>query len=187
MTGVTAAMVPLLGGNNWGNSVEVEGFPSGPDTDTNASLQQDRRRVTSGRSACRCSPAASSPRPTRPAARRWPSSTSSSRGSSSSGGTPSASTSRRARGTRPQIEIVGVVADAKYSEVKDAPPPQFFVPYRQDETLGFLNFYVRTHAATGAAAGDDPEGRRAPRPEPARRGPADDGAAGARERRSSIA
>jgi ABC-type antimicrobial peptide transport system permease subunit len=44
----------------------------------------------------------------------------------------------------PQIEIVGVVADAKYSEVKDAPPPQFFTPYRQGETMGFLNFYVRT-------------------------------------------
>jgi ABC-type antimicrobial peptide transport system permease subunit len=37
-----------------------------------------------------------------------------------------------------------VVANAKYSQVKDVPPPQYFVPYRQGQALGFLNFYVRT-------------------------------------------
>ncbi len=31
------------------------------------------------------------------------------------------------------IEIVGLVQDAKYSEVKDAIPPLFFTPYRQDD------------------------------------------------------
>ena len=30
------------------------------------------------------------------------------------------------------IEIVGLVKDAKYSEVKDEIPPLFFLPYRQD-------------------------------------------------------
>jgi ABC-type antimicrobial peptide transport system permease subunit len=42
------------------------------------------------------------------------------------------------------IEIVGLVQDAKYSEVKDAIPPQFFVPYRQDKDVGSLFFYART-------------------------------------------
>ena len=33
VTGVTAAMVPLLAGNNWGQGVSVEGFKKDPDTD----------------------------------------------------------------------------------------------------------------------------------------------------------
>ncbi|MFP3942094.1 MAG: ADOP family duplicated permease, partial [Thermoanaerobaculia bacterium] len=42
------------------------------------------------------------------------------------------------------MQIVGLVADAKYSEVKDEVPPQFFTPYRQEFRLGILNFYLRT-------------------------------------------
>jgi predicted permease len=41
-------------------------------------------------------------------------------------------------------EIVGLVQDASYSDVKQDVRPVFFIPYRQDEELGFLNFYVRT-------------------------------------------
>ena len=41
-------------------------------------------------------------------------------------------------------EIIGVVQDAKYSEVKDAVPPLFFRPWRQDSDIGFIQFYVRT-------------------------------------------
>jgi hypothetical protein len=42
------------------------------------------------------------------------------------------------------IEIVGVVQNAKYSRVKDAVPALFFLPYRQEQRLGDLSFYVRT-------------------------------------------
>ncbi len=38
VTGVAAAMVPVLAGDNWGNSLVVEGFEAGPDTNTNASF-----------------------------------------------------------------------------------------------------------------------------------------------------
>ena len=48
------------------------------------------------------------------------------------------------------IEIVGLVQDAKYSQVKDATPPQIFRPYRQDENVGSISFYV--HTAGDAAA-----------------------------------
>ncbi len=41
------------------------------------------------------------------------------------------------------IEIVGVTADAKYSTVRAAAPPQFFLARRQSENLGALAFYVR--------------------------------------------
>jgi ABC-type antimicrobial peptide transport system permease subunit len=42
------------------------------------------------------------------------------------------------------ILIVGVVQDAKYSDVKQEVPPVFFVPYRQIVGRGSLNFYVRS-------------------------------------------
>jgi predicted permease len=45
--------------------------------------------------------------------------------------------------TIPDIEIVGVAADAKYSRVRDEPPPQLFMPYRQGPVRA-LTFYVRT-------------------------------------------
>ena len=44
------------------------------------------------------------------------------------------------------MEIVGFVQNAKYSDVKREVPPQFFRPYRQDERTGSINFYVRTAA-----------------------------------------
>ena len=40
MTGVAAASVPLLAGNNWGSDVSVEGFKRDPDTDSNARYNQ---------------------------------------------------------------------------------------------------------------------------------------------------
>jgi len=40
--------------------------------------------------------------------------------------------------------IVGVVADAKYSDVKQQVPPQYFLPYRQDNAVEPMHVYVRT-------------------------------------------
>jgi predicted permease len=48
--------------------------------------------------------------------------------------------------------IVGVVQDAKYSDVKQTVPPQFFVPYRQDTGLGGMHVYVRTSGDVARAA-----------------------------------
>jgi ABC-type antimicrobial peptide transport system permease subunit len=42
------------------------------------------------------------------------------------------------------IEIVGLAQNAKYSEVKRDVPPLFFRPYRQDDEVGSMTFYVRT-------------------------------------------
>ena len=38
VTGVVAAIVPVIAGDNWGNSLAVEGFEAGPDTNTNGSF-----------------------------------------------------------------------------------------------------------------------------------------------------
>ncbi|MCX6595673.1 MAG: ABC transporter permease, partial [Acidobacteria bacterium] len=48
-------------------------------------------------------------------------------------------------GGKNDIEIVGIVKDAKYSDVKQAVPPMFYRPYKQDKGMGASNFYV--HAA----------------------------------------
>jgi ABC-type lipoprotein release transport system permease subunit len=46
------------------------------------------------------------------------------------------------------IEIVGIVKDAKYSEVKSEVPPVFYLPYRQDKGIGNLTFYVKSNLPT---------------------------------------
>ena len=42
-----------------------------------------------------------------------------------------------------QLEIVGIVRDAKYDSVRDAVPPTMYVPYTQQRTSGVV-FHVRT-------------------------------------------
>ena len=54
-------------------------------------------------------------------------------------------------GGRPlDIEIVGLVRDAQFSELRGAPPPQFFLPYRQGP-VGPLTFYVHVDQSSAAA------------------------------------
>jgi predicted permease len=53
---------------------------------------------------------------------------------------------------KPDIEIVGVVRDSKYSTMRDAPPPLYHVPYRQATAQSGLQFYVRTTADPRALA-----------------------------------
>jgi predicted permease len=42
------------------------------------------------------------------------------------------------------IEIVGLVQNAKYSGAKDETPPIFYLPHRQRESVRELNYYVRS-------------------------------------------
>jgi predicted permease len=144
---VSAALVPALGGSNWGSSVSVEGFKAGPDTDTHANYNEIGPgyfrtmgiRLLAGREFTR----------------------------SDNLGGPKVAVVNEAfarkfnLGTNPvgkrmgtggpndklDTEIVGLVKDAKYSEVKDQIPPLFFRPYRQSERVGAMTFYVRTSGA----------------------------------------
>lgn len=45
------------------------------------------------------------------------------------------------------IEIIGLVRDAKYSDVKEEVPPQYFLSRYQNPEVGVLNFYVRGELA----------------------------------------
>jgi ABC-type antimicrobial peptide transport system permease subunit len=42
------------------------------------------------------------------------------------------------------VEIIGLVPDVKYSDVKDSVPPVYYQPWRQDAGTGALYFYVKT-------------------------------------------
>ena len=46
----------------------------------------------------------------------------------------------------PDTEIVGVVKDSHYASVRQMPPPIFYRPWRQDQTIGEISFYVRSEA-----------------------------------------
>ena len=143
VTGVTGSMVPALSGSNWGTSVNIEGFPSGPDVDNHANYNE----IGPGYFRTMGVPLMSGREFTR----------------ADSLGTAKVAIVNEAfvkkfnlgrevlgkrmasdSGTKLDTEIVGLVQNAKYSEVKDQVPPLFFRPYRQDETIGSLNFYVRT-------------------------------------------
>lgn len=156
VTGVTAAMVPLLAGNNWNNSVSVQGFSAGPDTDTDASFNE----VGPGFFRTLGMPLL--------AGREF------TRADAIGGGKVAVVNEAFVKkfnlgsdvigkrmgnrgGKELDIEIVGLVKDAKYSQVKDAVPPVYFRPYRQDDTVGFLSYYVRTSLEPSALLASIPK------------------------------
>ena len=145
VTSVVTAMVPVLAGDNWNNSVRVEGFEAGPDTNTSASFngvgpgyfRTMGIRLLSGREFTRAD-AAGAPKVAivnQAFLKKF------NLGENGIGERMSAG---RDSGPTLDIEIVGIVQDAKYSEVKRAVPAQYYLPYRQQEELGFGYFYLRT-------------------------------------------
>jgi len=159
VTGATASMVPLLAGSNWNTSVWVEGFEVGPDTNNGSSFNMVGPgffrtlgiRMLSGREFGP-GDALGAPKVAvvnEAFARKF------NLGRNAVGKRMSMGGPKEGEGT-PQldIEIVGLVQDAKYSEVKDAIPPQFFVPYRQDKEAGSMFFYARTSLDAEGLLGD---------------------------------
>jgi predicted permease len=153
VTGVTASILPLLAGDNWGAGVLVEGFPVGPDTDTNSRYDE----VSPGFFKTMGIPLLAGREFTR---------------ADSAGGRKVAIVNeafaakfklgreavgklmaRRGPGDEPKldIEIVGLAQNAKYSEVKAVVPPVFYVPEAQDDQLGSSTFYVRVASDPAAA------------------------------------
>jgi len=145
VTGVSAAMIPILSGSNWGTDVSVEGFESGPDIDSNARFNILGAGYFStldipllaGREFTQAD-ALGAPQVAvvneaftrkfglngRDAVGKWMSTTS--------------------RTTDLDMQIVGLIGDTKYSDVKQEAQPLFFTPYRQRESIGSITFYLRT-------------------------------------------
>ena len=155
VTAVTVSNVPLLAGHNRARDVAVQGFKAGPDTDSNSHYNKvgpgyfsalgipliagreftDADTVNTAKVALVNQTFARKFGLGRDAVGKlmgW----------------------AAGQGYRSPLDttIVGVVEDAKYSEVKQTVPPQFFVPYRQDKGLGGLHVYVRTSGDLAQAA-----------------------------------
>ncbi|HYC52527.1 MAG TPA: ABC transporter permease [Gemmatimonadaceae bacterium] len=140
---VTAGTVPVLAGSNWGNSVRVQGFQHGPDIDNESRfniigpdyLKTFGMKLLSGREF---TTADERGRPlvaivNESFAKKF------GLGRDAVG----MRMSQRDTGAL-DIEIIGLMADAKYSDVKDSVPPQFFIPWRQEASVGRINFYVKS-------------------------------------------
>jgi predicted permease len=143
VTAVADGLVPLLGGDNWGNSVHVQGYKCLPDMDCNSRFNEigagyfqtfevplvagreftDADRAGSQRVAIVNEEFAKKFRLGRDAVGKF------------MGYDDNDSLN---------VQIVGLVRNLKYSSVKDSIPPVFYVPWRQDSDAGSLNFYVRS-------------------------------------------
>jgi predicted permease len=146
VTAVTSGRVRLLGGSNWGSSMRVEGFTADPDTDTDASFNEVGPQYLSslgipllaGREFT-VSDGLTAPKVVivnEAFARKF------NLGRDAVGKRISSSSDGPL-----DMEIVGLMKDARYSEVKDEIPPQFFTPWRQDSLIGSMTFYVRSAGA----------------------------------------
>src|SRR5688500_7497565 len=144
VTSIAVAMVPVLAGDNWGNSLVVEGFEAGPDTNTNASFNG----IGPGYFRTMSIPLMAGREFTRADAFGAPKVGIVNQAFAKKFNLGDNPIGKRfgigGRNAKPDIEIVGLVQDAKYSDVKREVPPQYFLPYKQQERLGFGYFYIRT-------------------------------------------
>ena len=145
VNGVTAALVPVLGGSSWGTDVNVEGFENGPDIDSNSRYNE----VGPGFFSVMGMPLLVGREFTEADTREAPpvavvNERFLEKFGLSRGEAVGTFMSNHGSGGELNIEIVGVVQDAAYSEVKGDVPPLFFLPYRQGNQLGWKTFYVRS-------------------------------------------
>lgn len=143
VTGVTSGVVPLLSGDNWGEDAHVQGYPCGPDVDCGSrfnSIGSDYFRslgvqLTAGREFT----AADRVGAQRVAVVNEAFARKFKLGNDAVG---------KFMGTQSDdslnIQIVGLVPDVKYSDVKDTVPPVFYLPWRQNARAGALYFYVKS-------------------------------------------
>ena len=150
VTGVTTSLVAAIANSNWGTDVSVQGFKEDLDTDDNSQYNE----VGAGYFRTMGIPLL--------AGREFT--------PSDGPGAPKVAIVNEAfakkfnlgrdvvgkrmgqdQDDKLDTEIVGLVQNAKYSEVKQEIPPLFFRPYRQDDQLGSMNFYVRTSQEPAAS------------------------------------
>jgi len=150
VTAVTAASTPVLAGSGQGTSVMVEGFEAGPDTNRSTRFNQigaDYFRtlgipLLAGRTFTESDVRGAPPVAVvnEAFARRF----------SLEGDVVGRRLGRGGIDAALDTEIVGLVADTRQDDPRRPAPPLLYVPYRQEDTVGSLAFYVRSAlAATG--------------------------------------
>jgi hypothetical protein len=145
VTGVSASMVPLLAGSSWGAGVHVEGFKVLPDTDNDARFNE----IGPGFFRTLGIPLVAGREFTRADGLDAPKIAIVNEAFARKFNLGRAAVGKRMsyRSKALDTEIVGLVQNTKYDEVKGEAPPLFFIPYRQDEGIGTIGFYVRTSMA----------------------------------------
>ncbi|MEM9595334.1 MAG: ABC transporter permease [Acidobacteriota bacterium] len=141
---VAVSVVPLISGSNWGSSVSVQGFEAGPDTDTHSQYNEVGtgffRTLGIPMLAGRGFVDADDLEAPKVAVVNEAFARKFGLGRDVVGKRMSTSS----RSEELEIEIVGLAKDTKYSEVKQDMPPVFYLPYRQNGSLGAVNVYVRS-------------------------------------------
>jgi len=142
VTGVVGSMVPVLVGDNWGSDVTVEGFPRGPDIDSNSRFNL----VGPGYFKTLGVPMVAGREFTLHDSKGSPKVVVVNQAFVRKFNLGAQAVGKRMTdgGETLDMEIIGVAADAKYSEVRDTVPPVYFRPYKQGESIGSLTFYART-------------------------------------------
>jgi len=146
VTNVTEAMVPLLSGDNWGERVHVQGYECGPDVDCGSRFNEIGADYfkTFGVNLI--------------AGREF---TSSDRLGSQRVAIVNEEFAKKFKmgndvvgkfmgdgdNDSLNIQIVGLVRNVKYSQVKDSVPPVYYSAWRQDPRAGSLYYYVRSSQA----------------------------------------
>jgi predicted permease len=144
VTGVTSALVPLVAGNNWGNDVVVQGYPTGPDVDANSRFNEVGAgffqllgiRVLSGREFTASDQVGTQ----KVAVVNQAFADKFGLGKDAVG----KFMGQRGESDTLDLEIVGLVPNTAYSEVKGVVPPVFYLPWRQDGNAFGMYFYIRT-------------------------------------------
>ena len=144
VTGVTDGMVPLIGGSSWGNSVHVQGFDCRPDVDCGSRYNEIGTEyfktfdvpLVAGREFSVSDRMGAQPVAivNQEFARKFGLGNEAVGKFMGEGGDKDSL----------NIQIVGVVRNVKYNDVKDSVPAVFYRPWRQDASAGNLDFYVKS-------------------------------------------
>ncbi|MGQ0648267.1 MAG: FtsX-like permease family protein [Gemmatimonadaceae bacterium] len=157
VTAVTSARVPLLSGDSWGNDVRVQGFACLPDVDCNSRYNAvgagyfNKLGVTlrSGRDFL--------PSDQRGGARVAIVNQAFADKFGLGAEAVGKFMGRSYEGDSLTTQIVGLVPDIKYNQVKGAPQPVFYLPWAQEGSLGSLYFYIRTDLSVEQLVGALPQ------------------------------
>jgi predicted permease len=141
--GVASSMVPLLAGSNWGSDVDVQGFASGPDVDNGSRFNEVSPgyfrtlgvRLLAGREFTPGDRLGTA----RVAVVNQTFAKKFNLGDAAVGKYMSTDGPDSMN-----IQIVGLIEDAKYSDVKDDIPPVFYTPWLQNPDAPPMNFYLRS-------------------------------------------
>jgi predicted permease len=143
VTGVTSSLVPLLAGDSWGNDVRVQGFSNDPDVDHNSRMNEVSAgyfhmmgiKMLAGRdiTAGDVQGAAKVVVVNEAFARKFKL------------GNDVVGKFISTRGNKDSLDtqIVGLIQDTHYNNVKDSVISVFYTPWRQDANVTYMNFYVR--------------------------------------------